>query len=94
MTCEEAAAFVSVIHDGETVPKSAAEHIATCAVCRELLHEYSQIGAEMRLLASRTSEAECRQIYLRRFDPSNGVFGQACCKLSCWCPGLQRYWSE
>jgi hypothetical protein len=56
LTCEDAAAFVSVIHDGETVPKLVAEHIAKCTTCRELLHEYSQIGAEMRLLASRTSE--------------------------------------
>jgi hypothetical protein len=52
MDCQQAQPFVSALHDGETVPKEAAEHIGGCALCKERLQEYAQMGAELRLLAS------------------------------------------
>jgi hypothetical protein len=56
MNCQEAQPFVSALHDGETVPKEAAEHIASCSACKERLREYAQMGAELRLLASARPE--------------------------------------
>jgi hypothetical protein len=52
MECEEAQPFVSVLHDGETVPAEAARHIGRCPTCKGRLHEYARMAAEMRLLAS------------------------------------------
>ncbi len=52
MNCQEAQSFVSALHDGETVPKEAAEHIGGCAACKKRLQEYAQMGMELRLLAS------------------------------------------
>ena len=53
MNCQEAESFISVLYDGETVPAECADHIDTCPTCRESLRSYSQMGAELRLLASR-----------------------------------------
>src|ERR1700722_13195618 len=52
MRCEEAGEFVSAICDGESIPASAAEHVGQCEICRCRLKEYSEIGAELRLVAS------------------------------------------
>jgi anti-sigma factor RsiW len=52
MNCQEVELFVSALHDGEIVPKEAAEHIASCLACKERLREYAQMSAELRLLAS------------------------------------------
>ncbi|HEX3437708.1 MAG TPA: hypothetical protein VHT24_13145 [Pseudacidobacterium sp.] len=52
MTCDEAAEFVSVLCDGETIPRAAAEHVGTCASCQARLEEYMEMGAELRLTAS------------------------------------------
>jgi hypothetical protein len=52
MNCQEVQPFVSALHDGECVPKEAAEHIGGCSTCKERLREYAQVGAELRLLAS------------------------------------------
>ncbi len=57
MNCQEAQPFVSALHDGETIPPDAARHIAACAACKARLREYSEIGAELRLLASAEPEA-------------------------------------
>ncbi len=53
MECTEAAPYISALYDGESIPRDIAEHIDTCVTCRASLDSYSQIGAEMRLLASR-----------------------------------------
>jgi len=57
MNCQEAEPFVSVLFDGEHVPAEIAEHVAGCPNCRERLRAYSEIGIELRLLASRVPEA-------------------------------------
>ena len=57
MDCPEVAPFVSALFDGEQVPRECAEHIDGCAGCRERLRAYAAIGAELRLMASRSSVA-------------------------------------
>jgi len=52
MKCEQAAEFVSALCDGQQIPRDAAEHIGTCRTCRALLHEYTEMGAELRRMAS------------------------------------------
>jgi len=52
VTCKEAAEFVSALLDGETIPRDAAMHIDTCESCRLLLHDYVEMGAELRRFAS------------------------------------------
>jgi hypothetical protein len=56
MNCQEVQPFVSALHDGESVPKEAAEHIGGCSTCKERLREYAEMGAELRLLASAGAE--------------------------------------
>lgn len=51
MKCEEAAAFVSALYDGERIPREAAEHLGACAACAGRLASYSSIGAELRRVA-------------------------------------------
>jgi len=55
MNCLEAESHVSVLYDGELAPIEAARHIEQCATCRDRLRTYSQMGAEIRLLASLTA---------------------------------------
>jgi hypothetical protein len=57
MTCIEAESHVSVLYDGEQVPAEAADHIEDCPTCRDTLRTYSHLGAEIRLMASRTQPA-------------------------------------
>ena len=52
MRCDEAEEFVSAVYDGETVPPQAAEHIAHCAACEELLKGYAEMGASLRAYGS------------------------------------------
>lgn len=52
MNCNEAESFVSVLYDGESVPLDAASHIQGCESCRDRLRSYSEMGAELRLMAS------------------------------------------
>ena len=52
MNCNDAAEFVSALCDGETVPRSAAEHIGTCEMCQMQMKDYLEIGAELRRIAS------------------------------------------
>jgi hypothetical protein len=54
MTCVEVEPYVSVLFDGEPVPLEAASHINLCPSCRDRLHAYAEIGAEIRLMASAT----------------------------------------
>jgi len=56
MNCQHARNFVSSLYDGEAVPAEAAEHIRGCRACRELLRDYAEMGAELRLLANATSQ--------------------------------------
>lgn len=53
MNCQEVEPFVSMLYDGENVPAECADHIDACPACRERLRSYSEMGAELRLLASR-----------------------------------------
>jgi len=52
MDCKEAAEFVSALYDGETIPRTAAEHIGDCEVCKARLKSYMEIGVELRRTAS------------------------------------------
>lgn len=52
MRCEEAAEFVSMLCDGEVIPREAAEHIGGCDACRVLLQTYTAMGVELRREAS------------------------------------------
>jgi hypothetical protein len=52
MNCLEVESYVSVLYDGEQVPVEAANHIGDCPVCRNRLRAYSEIGVEIRLVAS------------------------------------------
>ena len=52
MRCDEAEEFVSAVYDGETVPPRAAEHMAHCAACQELLKGYAEMGASLRSYGS------------------------------------------
>lgn len=52
MKCEEAREFTSALCDGETVPRSAAEHIGQCEACRTRLKDCAEMGAELRRAAS------------------------------------------
>lgn len=54
MKCDEAAEYVSALCDGEVVPRDAAEHMCSCPTCQERLREYSEMGMELRLMASTT----------------------------------------
>jgi hypothetical protein len=51
MRCEDAAAFVSALHDGEKIPREVAEHLGACETCAARLATYSAIGAELRRVA-------------------------------------------
>jgi len=52
MICDDAAEYVSALCDGELVPSSMTEHIATCSKCQERLRDYLAIGVELRTNAS------------------------------------------
>lgn len=52
MKCEEAAEFVSALCDGQQIPREVAGHIGVCETCRTRLHEYMELGAELRRVAS------------------------------------------
>jgi hypothetical protein len=62
MNCKDGQLFVSMTYDGERVPREAAEHITSCPVCKSLLHEYAQMGAELRLLANADPQLSPRPI--------------------------------
>ena len=51
MRCEDAAAFVSALYDGEEIPREVAEHLGACEVCAARLATYSAIGTELRRVA-------------------------------------------
>ena len=63
MECHEALPFVSTLHDGEIVPRTAAEHIGTCGACSQCLKDYAEIGAELRLMASLASEPDSKPLW-------------------------------
>ena len=52
MICTEAAEFVSALCDGKIIPPVAAEHIGTCPLCQARLHDYLNLGVELRRTAS------------------------------------------
>jgi hypothetical protein len=53
MNCSEAEPFVSVLYDGEPLPGEVANHVDGCPNCRGRLRSYSEMGAELRLMASK-----------------------------------------
>jgi hypothetical protein len=53
MNCSEAEPFVSVLYDGEPVPVEVADHVDGCPNCRGRLRSYSEMGVELRLMASK-----------------------------------------
>jgi len=52
MNCDEAELELSALYDGEVVSTGVAQHVAGCDRCRQMLAEYSRMGAEMRLAAA------------------------------------------
>jgi len=52
MNCADFSEYVSTLCDGEIIPSSAAEHIGSCPACQAKLHEYLEMGAELRRAAS------------------------------------------
>jgi hypothetical protein len=56
MNCDEIQPFVSALHDGESVPREAAEHMRSCSACQARLEDYARMDVELRLLASNVSE--------------------------------------
>jgi hypothetical protein len=56
MNCEEVQPLVSALHDGESVPREAAEHMRSCSACQARLEDYARMDVELRLLASSVSE--------------------------------------
>lgn len=56
MNCNDVQPFVSALHDGESVPREAAEHIRSCSECLARLEDYARIDFELRLLASSVPE--------------------------------------
>lgn len=52
MKCQDAAAFVSALCDGERIPREAAEHLGACEACTGRLNSYAAIGAELRRVAT------------------------------------------
>jgi hypothetical protein len=62
MNCDEVQPFVSALHDGESVPRQAAEHMRSCSACQARLEDYARMDVELRLLASNVSEEAPTQI--------------------------------
>jgi hypothetical protein len=58
MKCEDAAEFLSALHDGEKIPRDAAEHLGHCEECRDRMIGYSAVGTELRRIASVEKSAE------------------------------------
>jgi hypothetical protein len=56
MNCDEVQPFVSALHDGESVPREAAEHMRSCSACQARLEDYARMDVELRLLASSAPE--------------------------------------
>ena len=52
MICDDAAEYISALCDGETIPPTAAQHIATCPDCQARLGDYLAMGVELRRAAS------------------------------------------
>lgn len=52
MKCDDTREYLSALYDGETVPLPAAEHMARCAQCQELLKGYAETGAALRSYGS------------------------------------------
>jgi hypothetical protein len=52
MICDDAAENISALCDGETIPPTAAQHIATCPACQARLSDYLAMGVELRRTAS------------------------------------------
>jgi hypothetical protein len=57
MNCQEAEAFLTVLHDGGgEIPGETARHIVECGNCRSILESYARIGTELRIAASILAE--------------------------------------
>ena len=52
MICDDVAEYVSALCDGQTIPSSAAQHIAHCPDCQFRLSDYLALSAELRRAAS------------------------------------------
>jgi hypothetical protein len=80
MTCDETAEFVSALCDGETIPRTAAEHVDMCASCQARLEEYIEMGAKLRLIASLAIE---ESVSPRVWSSPRGAFA------ICWQKGWE-----
>lgn len=56
MNCDQVAAFISELFDGELIPRDAARHLDRCRACRQRLADYSLISAELKRFASALPE--------------------------------------
>jgi len=81
MNCSEAEPFVSVLYDGEPVPVEVADHVDGCPNCRACLRSYSEMGAGLRLMASKaahpTSPVALRDKLRLPFRPARLAFLRA-----------------
>jgi hypothetical protein len=72
MEHQEALPFVSAVLDGQTVPAEASRHIQACSECLARLHEYVEMGAELRLVAAaldaEVEERQCSPPPVTRFS--------------------------
>ncbi|MGH9402515.1 MAG: anti-sigma factor family protein [Terriglobia bacterium] len=62
MNCHEVQPFVSALHDGQSVPREAAEHMRSCLACQARLEDYARMDVELRLLASSAPEEATTQM--------------------------------
>lgn len=69
MECNESQPFVSALYDGKHIPADAADHINGCAECRQQLSDYAEMGAELKLAASRAEEILPGPEWLRPSSP-------------------------
>jgi len=67
--CEEAAEFVSALHDLEGIPPTLAEHVRGCETCQARMKAYGEIGMELRRVASMELPGEVRARTWERWLP-------------------------
>jgi hypothetical protein len=67
MNCDRAAEFLSALHDGEKIPREAAEHVGVCEACRARLRQYAEIGVELRRMAS-LEQVQVEDVPARRWE--------------------------
>lgn len=71
ISCAQAAEFISTLCDGTTIPHEVAIHFNECDACKQRLHDYIQIGIELRLWASAFAPASVKPISWKDQERTN-----------------------